>query len=63
MLEESQKEIFLALEVGVDGSLAAPGAGGNLIELGGFIAVPHEHIFGGIEQPGLGFPGAKLLFT
>ena len=63
MLEEGQKEVLLALEVGVDRSLAAPGAGGDLIELGGIIAVPDEHFFRGIEQPGLGFPGAKLLFT
>jgi hypothetical protein len=63
VFEESQEQVFLALEMGVDGSLAAVGPGGNLIELGCLIAVAHEHFFGGSQEPGLRFLGPKLLFT
>jgi hypothetical protein len=63
VFEESQEQVFLALEMGVDGALAAVGPGGNLIELGGLIAVAHEHFFGGCQKPGLRFLSPKLLFT
>jgi hypothetical protein len=61
LLKEGEEQVFLALEMGVDGSLAAAGGGGDLVQLGVFIAVSKEDLLGGIEKAGLGFPGAKLL--
>jgi len=61
LLKKGQEQVFLALEVGVDGSLAAAGGGGDLVQLSIFISVPEEDLLGGIEKAGLSLLGAKLL--
>jgi hypothetical protein len=63
MLKQREKQIFLALEMGVDGPFAAVGAGRDRIELGCLVAIAHEDLFGGVEEPGLRFLRPKLLFT
>lgn len=63
MLKERQEKVFLAFEMRVDCTLASSRGRCNLVQLGGFIPVAHEHFFGGIEQPSLRLTGPKLLFT
>src|SRR5437899_2383734 len=63
ILKKSQEQIFFAFEVRVDRPLASVRSCSNLIQLSTLIAVAHEHFFCGIQKPGAGFAGSKLLFT
>ena len=63
MFKEGKEQVFLALEVGVDSPFAAVCQRRNLIQLGSLVAIANEDFFGGVQEPGLGFLGPKLLFT
>ncbi len=61
MLEEGQKQIFLALEMGIDRSLAPVRQSGDLIQLGASVSVPYEDLFCGIQKAGLRLPGSEAV--
>src|SRR3954469_7287011 len=48
MFEQRQKQVFLALEVGVDGPLAAIRASGDLFQLGRLVAIAYKNFLRGI---------------
>ena len=51
-LQQREKKIFLALEVGVEGAAGVAGLGGDFLEFGGLESVACKDFFGGLDQPG-----------
>src|SRR5260370_34691745 len=49
-LNESQKYLFLALEMGVDRAFRSVGESSNFAQFGAFIPVSHKDLFGSLEQ-------------
>jgi hypothetical protein len=49
-LQQCQEKVFLAVEVGVEGTASVAGLGRNLLQLGGFKSVPGEDLLRRLDE-------------
>ena len=63
MLKQSQEQVLFAFEMGVNGTLASAGGGGDFIQLSTLKTVTHEDFFRRVKETRLGFPCPNLLLA
>jgi hypothetical protein len=63
MLKQSQEQVLFAFEVGVNGTLASSGGGGDFVQLCALKTVTHKDFFRRVKEERLSFPCPNLLPT
>src|ERR1700730_9409442 len=63
VFNESQKYIFLTLEMSVDRAFRSAGESSDLPQFGTFVPISHEDLFGSLEQQVACFLGSEFVLV